>query len=59
MSDSTRDFDAMIESLVKEREDAREAENYERADEIRDQLEDLGIVLMDDDGETEWRRREE
>lgn len=59
MSDSTRDFDEMIDSLVEEREEARAAENYERADEIRDQLENLGIVIMDDDGETEWRRREE
>lgn len=56
--DATNDFTEIIESLVEEREQAREDGNYERADAIREKLDDLGIVVMDNDGETTWRREE-
>jgi len=56
--DATNDFDEIVQSLVDEREEARAEGNYDRADVIREKLDDLGIVVMDDDGETRWRREE-
>jgi cysteinyl-tRNA synthetase len=56
--DATNDFDEIVQSLVDEREQARADGNYDRADAIREKLDDLGIVVMDDDGETSWRREE-
>ena len=59
MSDeATQDFDGIVNSLVEEREKARENGNYERADAIREKLDDLGIVVMDGDDGTEWRRED-
>jgi cysteinyl-tRNA synthetase len=57
--DATNDFSEIVESLIEEREEAREDGNYERADAIREQLDNLGIVVMDGDDGTEWRREEE
>ncbi len=49
--------DARIAALVRERDQARKARNFARADEIRKQLSGEGIVLEDSrDGETRWRR---
>ncbi len=49
--------DARIAALVRERDQARKARNFARADEIRKQLAGEGIVLEDSrDGETRWRR---
>jgi len=56
--DATNDFDAIVQSLVDEREEARAEGDYDRADAIREKLDDLGIVVMDDDGDTTWRREE-
>ncbi|MBC8021670.1 MAG: cysteine--tRNA ligase [Burkholderiales bacterium] len=47
-----------VEALVAERIEARKARDFKRADEIRRQLEDAGIVLEDKPGgTTEWRRK--
>jgi len=47
-----------IENLLAERRQARESRDFARADEIRDQLEQMGVELMDrPDGSTEWRVR--
>ncbi|WP_297812531.1 cysteine--tRNA ligase [uncultured Methylophaga sp.] len=46
-----------IDALVAERDQARADKNWARADEIRDQLTDRGIVLEDSAGKTSWRRR--
>ena len=46
-----------IEELIAERKEARENEDYERADAIRDELVDHGIELMDKDWGTLWRAR--
>jgi cysteinyl-tRNA synthetase len=49
--------DARIAALVRERDQARKARDFARADEIRKQLSGEGIVLEDSrDGETRWRR---
>jgi cysteinyl-tRNA synthetase len=50
------DIDERIEGLIREREQARAAKDYARADEIRVQLREEGIVLEDGPGGTTWRR---
>ena len=40
-------LDADIEALIEERQAARKAKDFKRADEIRDQLLEQGIVLKD------------
>jgi len=47
-----------IEGLIKERELARAAKNFKRADEIRKQLEEKGIVLKDTPQGTEWTTKQ-
>jgi cysteinyl-tRNA synthetase len=48
---------ARIEALVAERSAARKAKNFSRADELRDELVDLGIEIEDGPDGTRWRRR--
>ncbi len=48
--------DEEVEALITEREEARKAGNYTRADEIRDQLAAQGIILEDTPTGTLWRR---
>ncbi len=48
--------DALIDQLIEERNDSRKQRNFARADEIRDQLQEMGIVLEDVAGATRWRR---
>ena len=45
-----------IESLIEARLDARDSKDWTRADEIRDQLCDLGIEIMDGPHGTTWSR---
>jgi cysteinyl-tRNA synthetase len=49
--------DADIDALVQARLDARNARDFARADAIRAELTDAGIVLEDGAGGTTWRRR--
>jgi cysteinyl-tRNA synthetase len=44
-----------IERLVAERAEARRQKNWQRADEIRDELRKQGVVLEDGPGGTAWR----
>ncbi len=46
-----------IEALIAERLQARTEKNWARADEIRDQLADEGIVLKDGPDGTRWKRQ--
>ena len=46
--------DAGIEALIEERQAARKARNFARADEIRDQLKAMGIELMDTKQGVKW-----
>ena len=48
--------DASIDELVAERVAARAAKDWKRADEVRDQLEALGIQIMDGANGSKWRR---
>ncbi len=47
---------AEIEKLVAERADAKKAKDYARADAIRNELKNRGIVLEDGPAGTSWRR---
>ncbi len=47
-----------VDALIQQRDGARKARDFPRADAIRRQLEDSGIVLEDKPGgKTEWRRK--
>lgn len=46
-----------IEALIKQRNDARQAKKWALADEARDRLNDMGIVLEDGAQGTIWRRK--
>lgn len=49
-------LDEEIEALIKERNEARRARNFERADEIRDLLKEKNIILEDTNQGVRWRR---
>ena len=49
-------LDSDIEALIEERQAARKAKNIARADEIRDQLSDMGIILEDTREGVKWKR---
>ncbi len=50
------DVDAqMIEALINERSEARVNKDFAKADQIRDQLNDLGIEIEDKATETRWK----
>jgi len=48
--------DALIDQLIAERNESRKQKNFARADEIRDQLQEMGISLEDVADGTRWRR---
>ena len=49
-------LDEEIEALIEERIQARKKRNFKRADEIRDQLKELNIILEDTAQGTRWKR---
>ncbi|MDN6194899.1 MAG: cysteine--tRNA ligase [Atopostipes suicloacalis] len=49
-------LDEAIDSLIEEREEARRNQRYDRADEIRDQLKEKGILLEDTPQGIRWKR---
>ena len=49
-------LDEDIERLIEERQTARKEKNFKRADEIRDQLADMGIILKDTREGVQWKR---
>ncbi|WP_232699775.1 cysteine--tRNA ligase [Brevibacillus daliensis] len=50
-------LDEEIEKLIVERTESRKARNFARADEIRDQLQAMGVVLEDTPQGIRWRRK--
>ena len=53
----TKDFDvATIEKLINERNAFRNEKNYQKSDQIRDELKSLGIEIEDTPDGTIWRR---
>jgi cysteinyl-tRNA synthetase len=55
-SGSEGPIEGLLDELVALREQAREDENYEMADRIRDRLQDLGYRIEDRPKGTEWER---
>lgn len=49
-------LDAEIEKLIQERQDARKQKNFARADEIREELAQKGILLKDTREGVTWKR---
>lgn len=49
-------LDQDIEALIQERQEARKAKNFARADEIRQQLLEQGIILEDTREGVKWKR---
>ena len=49
-------LDEDIEALILERQEARKAKNFARADEIRDELAEKGIILEDTREGVKWKR---
>ena len=49
-------LDTQIEELIRERQEARKARNFARADEIRDTLAAQGIILEDTREGVKWKR---
>ena len=49
-------LDSDIEALIQERKDARINKNFQRSDEIRDELLEKGIVLEDTREGVKWKR---
>jgi cysteinyl-tRNA synthetase len=50
-------FDADVEKLIAERTQSKKARNFARADEIRKQLLDAGIILEDTKEGVRWKRK--
>ena len=55
--DEEDDETIMIKELIDERLDARKNKEYSKADEIRNKLSDMGILLKDTPDGTEWHRK--
>ena len=49
-------LDADVEALIQERTDAKKAKNFARADEIREELKNRGIILEDTREGVKWKR---
>jgi len=49
--------DGAIEAMVRERQEAKQAKDFQRADRLRDELGQAGIVLEDSPQGTRWRRQ--
>lgn len=49
-------LDEEIENLIEERQTARKEKNFKRADEIRDELAAMGIILKDTREGVQWKR---
>ena len=50
-------LDGEIEALIEERTAARKNKDFKRADEIRDQLKNMGIILEDTPQGVKWTRQ--
>jgi cysteinyl-tRNA synthetase len=50
-------LDSEIQSLIAERQDARHRRDFARADQIRDELAERGIVLEDTKDGVRWKNK--
>ena len=51
------DFTALVESLLTQREEARRARDFEKADGIRAKIEEMGVEVMDSPDGPTWRKK--
>ena len=49
-------FKIEVEALIEEREQARELKDYQRADDIRNRLQQMGVILEDTPAGTRWKK---
>jgi len=49
--------DAQIETLIAERDAAKKARNFQRADQIREELQAQGVILEDTKSGVRWKRK--
>ncbi len=54
--DEDEELKAKVEALIQARQDARKEKNWAEADRIRDQLKDMGIVIMDSKQGVQWKK---
>lgn len=54
--DLKEEKDPEIETYIKQRNEARDAKDFAKADQIRDELKEKGIELIDKEGKTVWKR---
>lgn len=52
----SQETDEEVEKLIEERVQARKDKNFQRADEIRQQLLEMGVVIEDTRAGTKWKR---
>ena len=52
--DKEESLDEKVEKLIQDRQDARKNKDFQRADEIRDELKEMGITLKDTRNGVEW-----
>ena len=55
-SEEKDDLSETVEKLIEERQNARKEKNFARADEIRDELLNMGIILEDTRQGVKWRK---
>lgn len=55
-NDKTEDLSQIVEELIKQRSTARANKNWAKADEIRDKLKNMGIVLEDTPNGVKWKK---
>lgn len=51
------ELDSEIEALIEQRQAARKAKDFQKADAIRDQLDQMGIILKDTREGVKWQRK--
>lgn len=56
-SDSVQNVEEWVEELIKERTIAKQQKNWAKADEIREQLNEAGIILEDTPQGVRWRKK--
>jgi cysteinyl-tRNA synthetase len=56
LDEGSNSLDADIENLIEARQTARKEKHWAKADEIRDQLTEMGIVLEDTPQGVKWKR---
>ena len=49
-------LDSEIESMIEQRNQARKVKDFKTADEIRDKLKEMGIILEDTSHGVKWHR---